>query len=170
MGFIILLMFLLLIFLFIKFNQRKRKNDIGKIYRTYDGFFQGKKHITKERNVVVVDQRDDGALAVSKIVSKKGKSDNTRVKNLTLKPKKHPSLTEDSLVELKVEHGHKNEKGGVPLPIMSEDLNKDENGKKLTIPEDSVTKKELKKIRSQQKKNDKRHHKTTNKRWHNHFK
>ena len=77
-----------------------KKSDVGKIMKTTDGYFNNRQDIKKERNVAVVAQRkDDGAVAVVKIRSEKEGRQNTSINGLTLKPKKHPALTENSLVE-----------------------------------------------------------------------
>ena len=73
------------------------KKDVRKIMKTTDGYFTGKAIIRKPRRVIVVDQRkSDGAIAVSKIYSQKGKSGNSYVQGFTLSPKAHSSLTETS--------------------------------------------------------------------------
>ena len=78
----------------------QKKSDIGKIMKTTDGYFNNRQDIKKERNVAVVAQRkDDGAVAVVKIRSEKEGRQNTSIKGVTLTPKKHPTLTENSLVE-----------------------------------------------------------------------
>lgn len=85
--------------------RRRRKNpskksDVGKIMKTTDGYFNNRQDIKKERNVAVVAQRkDDGAVAVVKIRSEKEGRQNTSIKGVTLKPGKHPALSETSLVE-----------------------------------------------------------------------
>lgn len=76
-----------------------KKRYVGKIYKTTDGYFTGSDHIKKPRRVAVIHQRkDDKAVAVVKIYSKKNKSGNPYISKLVLKPNKHPSLTEDSIV------------------------------------------------------------------------
>ncbi|MCM1296326.1 MAG: hypothetical protein NC311_12375 [Muribaculaceae bacterium] len=85
--------------------KHRRKNtpkhsDVGKIMKTTDGYFNNRQDIKKERNVAVVAQRkDDGAVAVVKVRSEKEGRQNTSIKGVTLKPDKHPALTENSLVE-----------------------------------------------------------------------
>lgn len=81
----------------------KKKSAVRKIFKTTDGFFNNKPHIKKPRLVVAVYQRkNDGALAVTKLHSYKGKIKNTDIKNLVLKPNNHSSLTKISTVENKV--------------------------------------------------------------------
>ncbi len=90
---------------------RKKQSDILKIYKTTDGFFTDNVKITKPRRVAVVDQRkDDNAVAVVTIFSKKGKTSDRFVERVTLKPKRHNSLTEKSVVENEVRIGVKDKK------------------------------------------------------------
>jgi len=54
----------------------KKESDKRKIYKTTDGYFTGDEKIKKPRRVAVVEQsKDDGALAVCKIYSKKDKAE-----------------------------------------------------------------------------------------------
>lgn len=77
----------------------RRKKDVRKIYKTTDGLFNSRPEIKKPRRVAAIDQRrDDGALAVVKIYSKKDKSGKYIIDKLVLTPDKHSSLTEDSVV------------------------------------------------------------------------
>ena len=76
----------------------KMKKDIRKIYKTTDGYFNSRLDIKKTRLVAVLYQRDDSAVIVTKIYSKKNKKGNAYINKLTLKPKKHKSLKEDSIV------------------------------------------------------------------------
>ena len=65
------------------------KKDIRKIYKTTDGYFNSRLDIKKTRLVAVLYQRDDSAVIVTKIYSKKNKKGNAYINKLTLKPKKH---------------------------------------------------------------------------------
>ena len=50
-------------------KAKKTKSDVRKIYKTTDSFFTGRSDIDKTRRVAAVEQRkDDGALAVVKII------------------------------------------------------------------------------------------------------
>lgn len=87
---------------FKKNNKKKKQNNVRKIYKTTDGFFTSKQQYKKPRRVAVIYQRkDDGALALVKIYSKNGKNLNSKayIKNFTLSPEKHSSLTTDSIVD-----------------------------------------------------------------------
>ena len=48
-----------------------KKTDVRKIYNTTDGYFNSRTDIKKPRKVAVIHQRDDKAVAVVKIHSKK---------------------------------------------------------------------------------------------------
>ena len=75
-------------------KPKKQKSDVRKIYKTTDGYFTRSDKNTKPRRVAVVKQRkDDGAMAVVKIYSKKDKSGKAYVEKLVLKPENHSSLT-----------------------------------------------------------------------------
>lgn len=53
-------------------KPKKQKSDVRKIYKTTDGYLAGNERSKKPRRVAVVKQRkDDGAMAVVKIYSKK---------------------------------------------------------------------------------------------------
>lgn len=96
--------------LFVKEQEKRprKKGDVRKIYKTTDGYFTQNSNIRKKRRVAVVDQRKkDGALAVTKIYSKEGKSGKAYVENVVLKPEKHSSLTKDSIVGSQVIIGTK---------------------------------------------------------------
>lgn len=100
------------------FNIFKRKKTAkrGDFYKTTDGFFRDKEIINKSRMVVIYDKReDDGALAVSKIYSKDGKNPKNLIDGLTLTPKKHKSLTEDSAIGTRVIFGIKDGNGYKPI-------------------------------------------------------
>lgn len=91
-----------------KKKRPSKKGDVRKIYKTTDGYFTQTPNIKKKRRVAVIDQRKkDGALAVAKIYSKKGKSGKAYVNDVVLKPEKHSSLTEDSVVGSQVIIGTK---------------------------------------------------------------
>lgn len=141
-----------------------KKSDVGKILETTDGYFNNRPDIKKPRKVVAVDQRkDDGALAVAKIYSKKGKSGEPYIDNLILKPKNHPSLREDSIVGKTVKIGVKQSDTKFK-PIYKSDF-KETN--------DRLTKKELHKVQDGVNSNSRKHketYKNTLNRWHNHFK
>ena len=114
----------------------QKKSSVKKIYKTTDGFFTGRSDIDKPRRVAAVAQRkDDGALAVVKVYSKKDRSGKAYIKKLVLVPKKHSSLTEDSIVGSKVIVGikEKTESGNQFKPIFRGDLN--DTGDRLTFME-----------------------------------
>lgn len=144
---------------------RRKKKVVKKIYKTTDGIFNGRDDIRKPRPVAVVDQRDDGALAVVKIHSKKGKDGKMYIDKLVLTPCKHSSLTEDSIVENRVYIGFtKNGDQKVHIPIYSRDL-EDLN--------DELTQTEYKKVMKGIKgdtKDKKQKYKKKMKKWHKHFK
>lgn len=117
-------------------KQKKQKSDVRKIYKTTDGYFTRSDKNTKPRRVAVVKQRkDDGAMAVVKIYSKKDKSGKAYVEKLVLKPENHSSLTEDSIVGRRVYVGTKN-KAGEYTPIFKGDLQ--ETDDKLTRREHCI--------------------------------
>lgn len=121
--------------------QEPKSSDVKKIYKTTDGYFNGRSDIKKPRNVAVVAQReDDGALAVVKIYSKKGKKRKSYIKRLVLKPKKHSALTEKSLVGKQVFIGVKTKtaKGEVYKPIFKGDM---------IATDDKLTDREIKKVK-----------------------
>ena len=145
-------------------NPKKPKSDVRKIYKTTDGYFTRSDKNTKPRRVAVVKQRkDDGAMAVVKIYSKKDKSGKAYVEKLVLKPEKHSSLTEDSIVGRRVYVGTKN-KAGEYTPIFDRDF---------TPTNDKLTKKEHRSVMKQAGGETKQHKKTSRKllkSWKKHFK
>lgn len=145
----------------------KKKKDVGKIYTTTDGYLSNKPYIKKKREVAAVDQRkDDGALAVVKIYSKKNKDGKAFIDKLVLRPQEHSSLTEDSIVGKQIYIGIKStDKAGKATfkPIFTRDLR--ETNDKLTKREQKIVKKGIKGNSSK----DAKIRKTTRKRWHNHF-
>lgn len=148
--------------------RRRRKNppkksDVGKIMKTTDGYFNNRQDIKKERNVAVIAQRkDDRAVAVVKVRSEKEGRQNTSIKGVTLKPGKHPALTENSLVEknLRVSRTDK----GVKKALQPRDMT--DTGDKLTWSE---RRKIMRGLKGPTKENK---DKTTKKirRWRKHFK
>ena len=133
-----------------------KKSYVGKIYKTTDGYFTGSNHIKKPRRVAVIHQRkDDNAVAVVKIRSKKDKVSNYYIPKLILKPKNHPSLTKDSIVENNIIVGKK-EDGKFKSIYTTEfvELN------------DKLTRSELRKIKKATKKSNK----NKIKKWKRHFK
>lgn len=146
---------------------KKKKSDVKKIYKTTDGIFTGRADIDKPRRVAAIEQRkDDGALAVMKIYSKKGKGGKSYITGLVLKPENHISLTEDSIIERRVYIGIKveTEEGVTFKPIFRGDLS--ETG-------DMLTGKELRKVRKGAGGTTKQHKKTLKRKmrlWRNHFK
>lgn len=147
-----------------KTKKTEPRKDKGKIYKTTDGFFNGKK-VKKPRRVAVVHQRkDDGAVAVVKIYGKKNKDTTAKqyVQNLVLDPEDHSSLTEPSLVGSRVLVGRKEE--GEQRAIYPEQFNE---------TDDKLTKKEKRTIKKGVEKSTPQHHKTyknTIKKWKKHFK
>lgn len=144
-------------------KRKKPKSAVKKIYKTTDGYLSGRADIKKPRRVAVIDQRkDDGALAVVKIYSKKDKQGKAFLKRPVLKPKKHPSLSEPSIVGKKVHIGSKD--GTTYKAIYKGDLR--ETGDKLTFWERLLI---LFGVRGKTKEQNKAH-KAKMKKWHNHFK
>lgn len=145
-----------------------RKKDKRKIFKTTDGYFTDRADIKKPRRVAAIDQRrDDGALAVVKIYSAKGKGGRRFVEKLILTPEKHSSLKEDSLVGNRVYLGikTKDEKGqDTYKPIFRSDLESTDD--KLKQSEYQKIKKGTKGITKQQQKN----HRDRMRKWHKHFK
>ncbi len=142
----------------------QKKPDVRKIYKTTDGYFTGNPKIKKPRRVAVVEQRkDDKALAVVKIYSKKGKEKGKKfIKGLTLSPKKHSSLTEDSIVGHQIIFGVK--RGDSYTPIYKNDFSE---------VQDTLTKKEHRTIKRKAGGLNRENRKTSKKnvkRWKNHFK
>lgn len=138
------------------------KKDIRKIYKTTVGYFNTRLDIKKPRNVAVIHQRDDKAVSVVKIHSKKEKKGKAYIPNLVLKPKKHKSLSEDSIVGNTLIYGRKfdNKK----YPIYPTDLV--ETNDKLSFLEYSRIKHKVNADTNQHKKTRNK----TLKRWRNHFK
>lgn len=146
---------------------KMKSSDVRKIYKTTDGYFSKNDKINKERRVAVIQQRkDDGALAVCKIFSKEGKNiKSTRfVQGLTLTPKKHKSLTEDSIVESIPRMGVKDKETKEFKIIKSRDF--EPTGDKLTKKEHQAIMQGLGGGNKQYKKTQK----NLLKNWRNHFK
>lgn len=145
-------------------KTRKKVSDERKIYKTTDGYFTRSDKNTKPRRVAVVKQRkDDGAMAVVKIYSKKDKNGKAYIEKLILKPENHSSLTEDSIVGRRVYVGTKN-KAGEYTPIFKGDLQ---------VTGDKLTKKEHRIVMKQAGGETKQHKKTSQKllkSWEKHFK
>ncbi len=150
-------------------KKSKQKSSVGKIYITTDGFFSGKPNKGKNRRIAVIDQRkDDGAVAVVKIASKEGKESKIGkdyIPDLVLSPKKHKSLSQDSIVQRKahISHGKSTEPH---QPIYPSDLSKPKK-------RDKLKKKELKTVLREVGNDTPEHRKThenTMKKWKNHFK
>ncbi|MBQ2714855.1 MAG: hypothetical protein IJF76_04410 [Clostridia bacterium] len=144
--------------------MQEKKSDVGKIYKTTDGFFNDKPHIKKPRRVVAVQQRkDDGALAVSKIYSKEEKKGTAYIEGLILYPEDHPSLDKESIVGSSVIFGVK-KKDGTFKAIYKSDI---------IESNDKLTQKEIKTVQRKVQRDTKQHRKTyksTVKKWKNHFK
>lgn len=144
--------------------KKNEKSVIGKIYKTTDGFLDGKPHIKKPRRIVVLKQRNsDYAVGVSKIFSKKEKKNKNIIQNVVLNPKNHKSLDQKSVVGSRIIIGKKNKNGNYEPFYVSNfrDLN------------DRLSKRELSKIKKNRLKQSKSIQKTTNKKiknWNNHFK
>ena len=155
--------------------SKKKKSDVGKIYKTTDGYFTQNPAITKKRRVAVIDQRDsDGALAVTKIYSKyeengKERKGKAYIADLTLSPKKHSSLKKDSVVGNQVYIGTRKAGAKTPAEKNFQAIFKGD----LQPTTDNLTKKELKTIRDKLQ-NDTLEHRATHERtmqkWHNGFK
>ena len=129
----------------------KRKGDVRKIYKTTDGYFTQNPKIKKKRRVAVIDQRKkDGALAVTKIYSKEGKSGKAYIDKPVLKPEKHSSLTQDSIVGRQVIIGTKNKEKEFQT-IQARDLEP---------TDDKLTKKEHRSIKKAVHNDTKEHRKT----------
>lgn len=143
---------------------KKKKSDIGKIYQTTDGFLTSNKRNKKSRKVIVIDQRDDSAVAITKIYSKDGKDTENNeafIKDLVLDPKEHPSLTKKSVVGTNLKINRNNSKN--PSVIYSTDLietNDSVNTQELKIIKDAII----------NKNKHKKTRKKTIKKWKNHFK
>ena len=148
-------------------KKPKKGSDVKKIYKTTDGMLTNRLDIDKPRRVAAIDQRkDDGALAVVKIRSRKGKGGKPYIKEVVLKPENHISLTEESIVEKRVYIGVKieTENGTTFKPIFRRDLT--DTGDRLTNAEYRKVKKGVFGETKQHKKT----HKRKMKRWHKHFK
>lgn len=146
-----------------------KPDKTGRIYKTTDGYLSGRSDIKKPRNIAAIEQRkDDGALAVVKVYSRKGKEQKLKegknyIPKLVLKPKKHAALKKDSIVGRQVIVGVKQGNGKPPKSIFPGDLEK---------TQDKLTKKELKKIQAEvQNDNPKNraHHEAKMKKWRKHF-
>lgn len=147
-------------------NYLFNRKAVKKIYATTDGYFNNKPRQKKPRYVAVVDQRDDGAVAVVKIYSKgdkEQKGTNAYIKDLTLSPNEHTVLKEDSIVGNQFIIGVKQTDGSFK-PIHTRDFN---------ATNDKLTTQEHKKIKENVQ-NDTIQHRSTHKRkmekWHSHFK
>ena len=143
-----------------------KKSAVSNIYKTTDGYLGGKPKIKKPRTVATIDQRKkDGAVAVVKISSKKGKEDKigkTFIPNFELKPEDHAALKETSIVSRQVIVGIKDKDGF--KPILTRDLTK---------TNDKLSRKELKTIRKAVHNDTKQHrktHKKKMKKWRKGFK
>ena len=154
---------------------KKKKSDVGKIYKTTDGYFTQNPAITKKRRVAVIDQRDsDGALAVTKIYSKYDENGKERkgkayIDDLTLSPKKHSSLNHESIVGTQVHIGTK--KAGVKTP--AEKNFQPIIKRELEPTKDRLTKAELKKVQDSVHNDTPGHratHERTMEKWHSGFK
>ena len=139
-------------------KRTKKSSDVKKIYKTTDGMFTGRPDIDKPRRVATVAQRkDDGALAVVKIYSKKDRNGKAYIDKLVLKPEEHTSLTEESIVGSKVLVGVKvkTKNGEEFKPLFRGDLV--DTGDRLTTKEHKAVKKGVR-------------NKGTVKKWRKHFK
>lgn len=88
-------------------KKMKRKNHVREIVRTTDGYLSGKSENKKPRYGVILYQRDDNCLIISKIMSKKRKSTN----RVAIKPSKNNGLKTESLIDYKLYTGRKNNHG-----------------------------------------------------------
>lgn len=148
------------------FGKKKERSSVGKIYKTTDGNLGNKSKSKKPRNVIAVEQRkSDGAIAVAKIHSKKGKNAADRskyIQGVTLSPNKHPALKEPSIVEKRAIFGKKDGKNYSPLyPQMMRETG------------DKLDRKELQKVKSGIQNDAKEYRKTykkVKKRWKQGFK
>lgn len=143
---------------------KKKKSNIGKIYQTTDGFLTSNKRNKKNRKVIVVDQRDDKAVAITKIYSKDGKDTENNeafIKELVLDPKDHPSLTKKSVVGTNLKIGRKKDNQITSIfPSELKETNDSVNMQELKIIKDAII-------------NKNKHSKTrkkTLKKWKKHFK
>lgn len=154
---------LIIIICFVAKRKRSATPDVGKIYKTTDGYFNSNKRNKKPRRIIVVHQRDDKAVAVTKIYSKKEKKGNAYINGLVLKPKNHPSLTEDSIVSNSLIYGKNIPNQKQKHKIFPTDL--ESTNDKLTAKEYQIVKT---KINADTKKHKKARDKTLS-RWKNHF-
>ena len=142
----------------------KKGSDVGKIFITTDGYFNNKPKIKKPRRVIAVKQRkDDGAVGVTKIYSKKEKTGNAYITGLTLTCNDHKSLKEDSIVGTQVIFGVKQSDGSF----------KAIHSRNFKPTDDKLTKKELKTVQKEVHNDTKQHRKTYKnkvRRWKRHFK
>lgn len=134
-----------------------KKTDKRKIYKTTDGFFNFRKDIKKPRHVVVIHQRDDKAVAVSKFHSTDEEHSNI-IPNFKIKGGKYKSLPKESVVDNRLIYGRKKEK------IMTSDM--EYTGEKLKSKDYWIIKR---KVNADSKKHKKTRNKTL-KAWKNHFK
>lgn len=142
--------------------KKKKKNYTNKILQSSDGFIAGLDKKIKPRKVLVVSQRDDDALAISKLYSKKGKNTKNIINKVILSPKNHSSLTKKTVVGKRVHYGRKI--NGNYVPFYMSDFN-DTN--------DRITKLEKSSINKYKRKNDLKDYKQTKKalnKWKNRFK
>lgn len=156
-------------------TRARRKSDVGKIYKTTDGYFTQNPAITKKRRVAVIDQRDsDGALAVTKIYSKYDENGKERkgkayIDDLTLSPKKHSSLKQDSIVGTQVHIGTKKAGAQTPAEKNHRPIYKWE----LEKTRDKLTKAELETVQAKVKNDTPEHratHERTMQKWRDGFK
>lgn len=144
-------------------HKRKKKSADGKIYKTTEGFLGDYPLNKKRRRVAVVEQReDDGAVAIVKIFSKKGRNGKAFIANLILTPEEHKSLTENSIVGSQVIIGIK-QKNGTYKPIFTRELT--ETGDALTEEEMEAVKKGVHNDTPQHRET----YKKRMKRWRRHF-
>lgn len=87
--------------------MKKHKNHVREIVKTTDGYLSGKAKNKKPRYAIIVYQRKDRCIVVSKIMTKK-KEQSGRV---TIYPSSVNGLKETSIVDYKLYTGIKNESG-----------------------------------------------------------
>ena len=145
-------------------RKRRKKSAVKKILKTTDGYFNDKPAIDKTRRVAVVEQRkDDGALAVVKLYSQKGRKGSAFIANLVLTPEEHAALTENSIVGSQVIIGVKKQDGTFK-PIFIRELEE---------TDDQLTDQELMKVKKGVHNDNPKHRKTYKnkmKKWRHHFK
>lgn len=142
--------------------KKKKKNYTNKILQSSDGFIGGKDKKIKPRKVLVIYQRDDDALAISKLYSKNGKKNRNIISSIILSPKNHSSLTKKTVVGKRVYYGRKI--NGDYMPFYMSDFN-DTN--------DRITKLEKSSIKKYKRKKDLKDYKQTKNvlnKWKNKFK